>query len=201
MSNIATNLIKSQLTDKFYAQATERLGVNPTEGKALVDQAMPALLNGLLKNAESKAGAARLLGALKSKKHDGVILDSNEDFFAAAHLDEGDKILKHILGDTRDDIAQALALETKTELSQAKKTLAALSPLVMGALGKAVQSNKLNADQVGDILKLALKEKDFAKVGHRIATLMWDKNNNGQYKDDLFEMGKRWVAKLLSNKK
>lgn len=71
----------------------------------------------------------------------------------------------------------------------------------MGALGKAVQSEKLNADQVGKILQLALKEKDFAKVGHRIGLMLFDKNSNGQYKDDLFEIGRRWLSKMLSKTK
>lgn len=201
MSQLADQIIQTQLQKAFYAQAAKKLGVNETQSQVLAQKAMPVLIKGLAENAQSPKGAQDLWKALSTKKHDGNILDSNEDFFAESKIDDGSKILRHILGDTRDDIAEALAAETKTDVSSAKKTLAALSPLVMGALGQAVQSKKLNADQVGSILKLALKEKDFAKAGHRIAVMLFDKNNNGQYKDDLFEMGKRFVAKLLNQKK
>ncbi|NCP67579.1 DUF937 domain-containing protein [bacterium] len=201
MKNPVSALIKDQIQAQFYAQAAKKLNLDLGQSQDLVVKALPTLIKGMAINTQSKNGAKDLFGALTQKKHDGNILDSNQDFFADSNLDEGDKILKHILGDTRDDIAAALAFETKTDTHTAKKTLAALSPLVMGALGKAVQSKKLNADQVSSILNIALKEKDFAKAGNRIALLMLDKNNNGQYKDDLFEMGKVWLSKLLSKKK
>lgn len=201
MSNLVTDLLKKQLTDQFYDQASEKLGLNGQQGRKLVDNAVPSILGGLAKNASSKAGASALLGALKDKRHDGSILSNTNSFFESRNLDEGDKILKHVLGDTREDIAEALAAESGTNLDVAKKALAGLSPMVMGALGKAVQSKKLNTDQLGPILNLAIKEKDLGKAAHRIAMLIWDKDGDGQYKDDLFEMGKRWVSGFLSQKK
>ena len=191
-----TKTIKAQLNDDFYNQTAQRLGVSPAEAKALIDQSLPTLVEGLARNTQKKEGAENLVKALA--KHDGSLLETNEDFFEAKNLDEGDKILKHILGDTRDDIAAALAVETKTEPSQAKKTLAALSPMVMGALGKAVKSEKLNADQVTKILKLAVQKRDFGAVAQSIAVLIWDKNNNGQFKDDLFEVGRRFLSRILN---
>ncbi len=201
MTNPLNTLLKDQLQTQIYTQAAKKLNVDSAQSQALIDKAIPTLLKGLATNSQNQTGANNLLKALKQDKHSGKILDSNEDFFTDANLDEGDKILKHILGDTRDDIAAALALETKTDTNTAKKTLAALSPIVMGALGKAVQSKKLNATQVSTILNLVLKEKDFAKAGEKIALMLWDSNNNGQYKDDLFEIGKSWISKMLNKKK
>jgi|GEM_PF-4835328 len=70
--------------------------------------------------------------------------------------------------------------------------------MVMGALGKAVKSEKLNADQVTKILKLAVQKRDFGAVAQSIAVLIWDKNNNGQFKDDLFEVGRRFLSRILN---
>lgn len=200
MSNLADQLIKTQLQKAFYAQAAKKLGVDETQAAALAQKAMPLLIKGLAENTQTEKGSAALWKALTEKKHNGHILDSNENFFAESKISDGSKILHHILGDTRDDIATALATGTKTDVSTAKKTMAALSPLIMGALGKVVQSKKLNADQVSSILKLALKEKDFSKAGHKIAVMLFDKNNNGQYKDDLFEMGKKMISKMLNKR-
>lgn len=201
MSFLSEQLIKSSLQKTFQQQAVKSLGISESQSSALAQKAMPLLLKGLAENAQDKKGAQALWEALKTQKHDGNILSNHEDFFTESKINDGSKILKHILGDTRDDIAATLAEETQTDISKAKKTMAALSPLLMGALGKAIQSKKLNADQVGTILKLALKEKDFGKAAHKIALLLWDKNDNGQYKDDLFEVGKKFIARLLNKPK
>ena len=201
MSNIVTDALKSQLTDQFYRQTAKQLGISNTQGRALVNNTIPSILEGLAKNSQTPNGAQALGKALNAPQHDGRVLGNTKAFFESRNLGEGDKILKHILGDTREDIAQALATESGTDISVAKKVLAGLSPMVMGALGKAVQSNKLNTDQLGPILNLAVKEKDFGKAADRIAVLIWDKDGDGQYKDDLFEAGKRWLARLLNKKK
>lgn len=201
MNQLIKTFLKDKLQAQFYAQAAKTLHLDTQQSQTLLVKALPTLLKGLATNSQEKKGAQSLLEALKQKKHSGGILSSNADFFAAAQLEEGDKILKHILGDTRDDIAAALAFETKTDTKTAQKALAALSPLLMGALGKAVQSKKLNADQVSKLLNLALKEKNYSKFAHQIGLLLWDKNGNGQFKDDLFELGKTWLSRLLSKKK
>ena len=159
MTKISDKLLSNALQNSFNQQGAQKLNVSEAQTKQLMEAALPQLIKGLAENTQHKEGVQNLWSALKKQKHDGKVLDSNEDFFAKAQLDEGDKILKHILGDTRDDIAAALAEETKTDISAAKKTLAALSPLVMGALGKAVQSEKLNADQVGKIFNKAKSNK------------------------------------------
>lgn len=193
--------LKNQLTKAWYAKAAQTFKTDERSAKALVDQALPTVWESLAKKSENPQGAEALTKALADERHDGRILDPNQDFFTDHNLDEGDKILRHVLGDTRDDIAEALAAETHTKTSQAKKALAAVSPLIMGALGKAVQSEKLNVEQVTTILKLAVKERDFGRASHRIAVLIWDKNKDGQFKDDWFNAGKRWLSSWLTRKK
>lgn len=182
-------------------QVSQNLGVDARQAQKLVEQALPTMVEALAKNAEKNETKEALTDALKNQKHDGRILDPNQEFFADHNLDDGDKILTHVLGDTRDSIASALAKETKTSASQAQKTLAAISPVVMGSLGKVVQSKKLNATEVANLLKIAIQERNLGKLANRIAVLIWDKNSDGQYKDDLFEIGRRWISKFLSKKK
>lgn len=201
MNPLFNTFLKDQLQVQFYNQAAKTLNLNQQQSQNLVVKALPTLLKGLATNTQSKNGVESLLEALKQKKHHGKILNSNADFFAASQLNEGDKILKHILGDTRDDIASALAIETKIDTKTAQKVLAALSLIIMSGLGKAVQSKKLNADQVSKLLNLAVKDKNYAQLGKQLGLLLWDKNNNGQFKDDLFEIGKTWLSKVLNKKR
>lgn len=63
-----------------------------------------------------------------------------------------------------------------------------------------MQSKKLNSKEVGKILNFALKEKDFGKTAQRIGVLLWDKNNDGKIKDNLFGMGKRFIRSLINKK-
>ena len=72
-------------------------------GVALVLQALPGLLGGMAVNASNSEGADALASALK--KHEGAKFKGLDSVDTA----DGKKIVKHVLGDKQDAVAQALA--------------------------------------------------------------------------------------------
>ena len=123
---------------------TQNTDASEDQTQAVVSNALPALLGALQSNASSGEGAQGILNALGAK-HDGGILDNLSGFLGSNDTSDGNGILKHVLGDKRDTVEQAISGKTGVSSGTVSKILAMLAPVVMGYLGKQSRSN-----QVGD---------------------------------------------------
>jgi len=171
--------------------------VSDSKAQDMIENSLPYLLGGLSKNAQTKEGAASLLGALKSGKHDEV---DAEALAANPEAGEGAGILKHVFGDKEDAIEAAVAKKSKVDPAQAKKTMMVMAPMVMAALGKVVKSDKLNADKLSEVVTDVAKNKDFGGAGMKIVMQMLDQDKDGDIKDDLFRMAQKWLGNKLTKK-
>ncbi len=200
MQDLLTRLIKQQVNEAFNQKAAEAFGLKTEQTSKLTQNALPVLLNGLAKNSESKTGAESLFKALSKDKHNGNILEHVDDLFKAPEKGEGNGILRHVLGDVKEDVAEAIAYQSGADQDSSKKMMMVLAPMVMGALGKAVRSEKLNAEQLGALLQMTRKDKSMGSVADNIAKQFLDKDGDGDYKDDLFNMAKKWLSGYLTKK-
>lgn len=91
------NLIKDQLGNAgVLKQLGESIGADSTQVSKLTQLGLPAMLEGLARNAQSKEGAESLAGALDQHKDDAV--DNLEGFFNKVDTQDGAKILDHVFG-------------------------------------------------------------------------------------------------------
>ncbi len=74
----------------------------------MIQQALPALLGGLSANSSSGDGAAALLGTLS--KHGGELPTSG--LLDSIDIDDGQKIVQHVLGDRQDTVVNHLAADS-----------------------------------------------------------------------------------------
>ena len=78
------------------------------------------------RNASSPEGAQGLLGALNSK-HDGSILDNLGDLFAGGVnqdvIDDGGRILGHVLGGKQQNVENALSRKSGMDASSVASIL------------------------------------------------------------------------------
>lgn len=106
-------------------------GVDESTAKQAVLQALPGLLGGMAVNASNSEGADALASALK--KHEGAKFKGLDSVDTA----DGKKIVKHVLGDKQDAVAQALAGQAGGGLADLiPKLLPVLAPIVMAFLAK-----------------------------------------------------------------
>ena len=79
------------------------------------------------------------MGAL-SNKHDGSLLDNLEGFFGGGidkeAINDGGKILGHVLGNKQSNVANALGAKTGIDASSVSQILKIAAPLLLGFLGK-----------------------------------------------------------------
>lgn len=146
---MANNMFEDLLAQVPVAEIAQKLGVDEDTAAAAVKQALPGLVGGLAVNASSEEGQQKLAGALtKHAPANGKIsLD-------AIDTEDGKKIVKHVLGDKEDAVAQQLGAQAGG-LDIGKlipMLLPMLAPIVMqflaGRMGGG-QSAPAQADEQG----------------------------------------------------
>ena len=134
-------------------QVSKQVGGNSEMTQRAIAAAIPMLLSALQKNSKSQSGAESLARAL-DKDHDGGILGSLGSLLGqSSNQSAGEKILGHVLGGRRDNVANQLGKATGLGGADVTKILANLAPVVLGAVGKAKREHNLDVSGLQDLLK------------------------------------------------
>lgn len=118
------------------ALATQ-FGLDARQSQAIVGQLLPALSQGLQRNAAQPGGLESLLGALSNGQHSRY-LDNPAALTEPATVADGNGILGHILGSKDSSRALAAQVSSATGISESviKQMLPLVASLAMGALAK-----------------------------------------------------------------
>jgi hypothetical protein len=149
MESVFDDLL-AQLTGEEGARAlAASLGTDDARAAQAARAGLPALFGALARNAEQPAGSEALLAAL-DRDHDGSVLDDLGGFLAGGGGGgSAEAILGHVLGGRRGALEQTLGESTGLDPAAVGRLLAALAPLVMGALGRAQREQRLGAQELG----------------------------------------------------
>lgn len=121
------NALDALLSQVPVGELAAKLGVDEDTALSAVKQALPGLLGGLAVNAASDEGKQQLEGALsKHTPTDGKIS------LEAIDEKDGEKIVKHVLGDKQDAVANALGQQA------GNPGIAKLIPLLLPLLAPIV---------------------------------------------------------------
>lgn len=137
------NDLDSLLQNIPLGELAAKFGVDEDTIGAAVKQALPGLIGGMAVNAVDEEGASKLENAVqKHQPLDGAV-DLN-----AIDTNDGEKIVKHVLGDKKDEVAQALGAQADNNAiaSLVPQLLPMLAPLVMQFL-----AGKIGGGQQGTV--------------------------------------------------
>ena len=177
-----------------------RLGSDTSKTKSAVSAAIPMLMGALKKNASDPEKASGLFEALQ-KKHDGSILDNISDIFGGGSVNEdvvedGDKILGHVLGEKKEVVAAAISKQHGLDMGAAMNILKMAAPVVMGMIGKqARQANVSNPTDLTDIIGNMIGGHQEAEQHSSFIENLLDQDGDGSIVDDLFNLGKKFFGK------
>ena len=149
-----TTLLNSPMGKGLIENFSSQLGINKNEASTAVNVAVPAILAGLTKNAQSKEGAESLNKALESK-HDGSLLDNLASLLksqSGAIEQDGNGILGHIFGNNLSAVEKGVAKQSGLSLAQVGPLLSMLAPIVMAFVGKQKQQSKTAAGGLDTLL-------------------------------------------------
>ena len=204
--NQLLDLLQDQLTDNVIDQIGKKIGENDQQKTAQATQnALSALMAGLANNTKKPQGAASLMNALDND-HDGSVLDNVMDMLqgnqqaTSQRAVNGAGILKHILGDQKEQVATQLASKSQVDSNAMGSIMEMLAPMVMGALGK--QKKKSGLD-VGDLISMI--NSGSAQQAKKSGTMdvlsrMLDQDGDGSATDDILNMGMKMLGGFFKKK-
>ena len=195
-------ILQQQLDDQALGALQQQTGADSAQVQNAVQAALPMLLGGLAGNASKPEGAQGLWAAL-AKDHDGGLLSNLGGFLGSAEApQQGQAILKHVLGGKQPQAEQALAGAAGLDTQKAGTMLAALAPMVMGMLGKMQDDQQIGDQQ--QLQSLLAQEKQSLRQQPQAAGLLnmlLDEDGDGQVgMDEVVRRGGGLLSKFFGKR-
>ncbi len=187
----------SRLDDNSLQTISKKTNASPQQTQSALASAIPILMNALARNSSTREGKAALQNAVR-KDHDGSLLDNLGDFLSNPESANGAGILRHVLGDKRQNVEKYISKDAGLSGESAGKILEIAAPLVMGLLGKKSSGS---GSAISGLLNSYLKtEKKQASQSHGVISQLLDRDNDGNVMDDVSELGMSFLGKFLKKR-
>lgn len=134
--NLLETILSAQNGD-VVRQVANNFQLDEGQAKSAMGALLPALTQGISKNASGSQGLGDLIGALTRGNHSKYI-DQPEVLAESGTVEEGNKILGHILGskDVSRQVASRAAESSGVDSGILKQMLPMLASVAMGAMAK-----------------------------------------------------------------
>lgn len=162
-----------------------KVGASEKEVQKATLMGVPTLVEALNQNAKQGGSKESLARAIDNHKHDDV--DNLESFVGKIDLNEGNKMLGHILGQDRNNVENKISSSSGLGSNQVQSLLSLLAPMLMGMLGQKKKEDNISDHHIGGMMD-TLKNSLGSAAGGGILDLakgMLDKDNDGSVMDDL----------------
>ena len=185
------DLLNSDLGKTIISGVSGSTGADQNKTSSVLTMALPVLMKAMERNASTPQGAEGLLGAITGK-HDGSILDNLGGLFSGGVNEEvvndGDKILGHVLGAKKDGVQQVLSQKSGLDAGSVANILKVAAPILMGVIGKqARQNNVSSTSDLGGLLGGLLGGSE-AKEEQSFLEKILDADGDGSVIDDVAGM-------------
>ncbi|NMH89411.1 DUF937 domain-containing protein [Flavivirga algicola] len=142
------DLLNSDLGKTIISGVAGQTGQDENKTGSVLTMALPVLMQAMKRNSATPQGAEGLLSALNNNKHDGSILDNLGGLFGGGVdsnvLDDGQKILGHVLGGKQQNVENALSQKSGMDAGSVAQILKVAAPILMGVLGKQSRQQNVN---------------------------------------------------------
>ena len=188
-----SELLNSSIGQSIVQNVAGKLGMNPNEASSAVKTAIPTILAGMTRNAQSKEGAESLNRAIESK-HDGSLLEDLSGMLQDHSQElqkDGDGILGHIFGNKRSVVEKNISQKTGVSNDKIGPLLSTLAPIVMAYLGKEKKQSNAGVGDLNSLLSGLIGGSQNNKSGGGIMDMIsgiLDKDGDGDVMDDLLNM-------------
>lgn len=171
-------LAKTLMSSDAISGLSKRSGATKSEVRDVLAQALPMLLNGADGQAKNKDTADSFAKALAShgKKNTGNLAS----FLGDIDMDDGAKIVGHLLGGNTGKTTKAVAKKTGVSDDKISAILAAAAPLLMSLLGQQADEEEESNSPVGELMGALLENVD---VGELLMGLLTDDSDSSSGKD------------------
>jgi hypothetical protein len=155
MMDLAKMLKDTLLGSDSISTLSKTTGAKQDQVKQVLMDAVPTLIQNMQKNASTKSGEKSLAKALSDHAKDDT--GNISDFLKNADLEDGAKILGHILGKNKNVLESGVAKKSGLSSDQVSTILSAAAPLLLNVLGqKKEEQEKSQSGGLLDLLTSAL---------------------------------------------
>lgn len=177
-----TNLLSVLTNSDNVSSLSKNTGAQPEQISDLLQKAVPILMKGMEQNASSKEGASSLAKALDDHAKDDV--SDISSLLKNIDVNDGAKILGHILGNRNTDVQTNLSKKVGLSTSQTTNILASVAPLLLSMLGSQKKQQKVESNGLGGLLTSVLGGSG-GGLDDVISAVLSDKDGDG--KPDLLQ--------------
>lgn len=170
-----------------FRQLGEKVDANPQQVEQIAAVGIPTLLEAMDRNAHTPGGAESLAKALDEHKNDDV--QNVVGFFDKVDRQDGSKVLDHILGGKKDNVASTLSKKTGMDTQKVLGLLALLAPLVLSSMAKKKQQEGIDdarkiPDMTSEVTRNMKTENKAGGLMGMVTSLL-DQDGDGDFMDDL----------------
>jgi hypothetical protein len=185
------DLLNSDLGKTIISGVSNQTKQPQNKTQDVLTMALPVLMTAMKRNATSPQGAEGLLSAIGSK-HDGSILDNLGGLFEGGVdsniLDDGGKILGHVLGGKQQHVETVLGAKAGIDANDVAQILKVAAPIIMGFLGKqAKQQNVSSSSGIESLLGGLISDNSASQEQSFLESIL-DADGDGSIIDDVAGM-------------
>lgn len=155
-----TSLLGSFLGDSSLEAIGNVTNTNTSDVTNVLKSALPKLLEGASKQAASKTNKEGFEEALATHAKDRI--SSVTSFLKKVDLEDGAKIVKHLIGGTSATATKEISKESGVSAKNVTSILSAIAPLFMSLLGKEEKNSK--ATDATELLTSLMGNVNMTKV-------------------------------------
>lgn len=185
------DLLNSDLGKSIVSGVAGQTNQPENKTQDVLTMALPVLMSAMKRNASTPEGAQGLLGAINSK-HDGSILDNLSGLFGGGVdsnvLDDGSKILGHVLGGKQQNVENALSAKSGMDAGSISQILKVAAPILMGVLGSQAKQQNVNNPSGLDGLLGGLLKGNSPQHEQSFLESILDADGDGSVIDDVAGM-------------
>ena len=158
-----TSLMQTLLGKESLDNLGKTADASEKDVKNVLSSALPTILSGVQNQANDASTAEGFVNALASHAKDST--DDISSFFSNIDIEDGGKILNHLLGSEKQTITQAAADNAGVDVKKSSNILSAAAPLLMSLLGQQTQSSSNNnAAGIGSLVGSLLGGIDLSSI-------------------------------------
>lgn len=166
-------LASTLLSSDAISGLSERSGASKADVKNVLSQVLPSLLGGADSQAKSEETAESFAAALASHAKNST--SDLTSFLGNVDLEDGGKIIAHLLGSDTDSTTASVSEKTGVSSSATSTIMSAAAPLLMSLLGQQADEDEDKDSGVAGLMGALLSNID---VGELLTGLLTDDDDS-----------------------
>lgn len=147
--SLINSLLQTVLSDSTTNALAKKTGTDSSTITNIVSSALPTLIQSMVNNSTDTKGADSLFTALSNHATNS---QTSTKAIENADVNDGVKIINHLLGKNTNTVTSAIAKETKTDANVVNTVLGSLAPSIMSLIGQQTTKQATSGDGLAGVL-------------------------------------------------